>query len=145
MPLMNQKEHSLSATGVTKHYKWSQVPVFDVGLVLADFGISVDFHAQVITRFLPVHFTIGYAEQILYTNFIATGEFKKCDTSGCILLFTNPVRNRVICWTPGKIADSLNLWRIKILINDKKLHTDKGRCPLTLIDFLSNRPKDGVS
>lgn len=89
-----------------------QAPVFDVRFVLADFGVTIHFNAEVITRFLPIHFTIGYAEEILHANFVTARNLKEGNTGWSILLFTHPIGDGIISWTPGKVTNTLNLkWK----------------------------------
>lgn len=119
------------------------VPIFDVGFVLADLGVTVHLDAKVIARLLPIHFTVGNAKQVLNPNFVSAGYLQQGDTGRCILLLTHPIGNRVVCGAPGEIPNTLNLQREKILFF--RHHFKFVLVLNTLIDFFSSSPKEGVS
>ena len=83
--------------------------VFDVRFVFAKFDVAIDFDAQVVTRLLPVHLTVGNAEQVLNTRFIAARNFQEGHSGRCVLLFSHPVGNCVVGWTPSKVSDTRHL------------------------------------
>ena len=93
-----------------KGYNVLPAPVFDVRLILANLGVPVNLDAEVIARLLPIHLTFGNAEKILDTHFVTARNFKESDACRCIFLLTDPVGDRVVSWTPGKVTDSLNLF-----------------------------------
>ena len=105
-----------SPIGQRSGYNVLPAPVFDVRLVLANFGVPVNLDAEVIARLLPVHFTLGNAEKVLDTHFVTTRNFEEGDACRCILLLTDPVGDRVVRWAPGKVTDALNLLKTDNLV-----------------------------
>ena len=96
------------------------MPVFDIRLVLANFSVTIDFHAEVIARFLPVEFAIGDAEEVLNADFVTAGQLEQGDTCGCVFFFTHPVSDDVVSRTPSEISNALHLKIYRLYITSRR-------------------------
>src|SRR5690349_6954721 len=78
---------------------------------LLRFAETIDLHAEIISRFLPVNFTISNVEQVLRSDFTLLGNFHQRYFSGDISLLSNPVSDDVISRGPCEAANAWNLKR----------------------------------
>uniref|UniRef100_A0A2M4C5N6 Putative secreted protein n=1 Tax=Anopheles marajoara TaxID=58244 RepID=A0A2M4C5N6_9DIPT len=99
---------------VVEHAQKLHIRVLLVLLILLRLRESIDLHAQIVTRLLPVDLAVGHVEQVLRAQLNLLRNGQQRHLRRYIHLFGNPVRDDVVRRRPVKVPDALDLDRFHV-------------------------------